>query len=86
MPLIGRHRKGGLFGDSFAHLPTEMFRCDIFEKFPSKTHMYCFVIPRHDTSKGWELRRALHGRTTFDTPCILQPEVQIALLPSLFPI
>ena len=33
-----------------------------------------------------ELRGLSHGRTTFDTPCILQPEVQIALLPSLSPI
>ena len=55
---------------------------------PSACPLKCFVAisPLWDTSKGKELRRLLQGRTTFDTPCILQAEVQIALLPSLFPI
>ena len=30
-----------------ATYPTEMFRCDILEKFQSKTDMYWFVIPRY---------------------------------------
>ena len=61
---------------SVTPLPTCPLKCFVAISLKnSRAKLTCIVliIPRHDTSKGWELRRALHGRTTYNlkskSPC-----------------